>query len=221
MTGKIIVINPNSSEYMTDALSESVAPLRMAGGPEIECVTLAEGPPGIECAAHAAQVVDPMCALIRAREASAGAFVVACFGDPGLHAARDATSRPVLGMAESSMMAALALADNFAIISTAPASIRGHHRHIRALGLESRFAGDAAIGIGILDLAKDPARTLERMIEAGRGLKEERGAEALITGCAGMTSFRGQLQKALAVPVIEPSQAAVTLAIGAARLGYA
>ena len=40
-------------------------------------------------------------------------------------------------------------------------------------------------------------------------------------GCAGMASFRGQLREAIAIPVIEPRQAAATAALGAARLGYA
>ena len=99
MTDNIIVINPNSSQHITDAMSEAAEPLRMTGGPKIEFVTLAEGPPGIETDIHKAEVVEPMCRLIRAREAEAEAFVIACFGDPGLHAAREATTRPVFGMA--------------------------------------------------------------------------------------------------------------------------
>ena len=59
MSARIVVINPNSSEAVTAAIDRAVAPLRMAGGPEIECVTLAEGPPGIETQAHVEQVVQP------------------------------------------------------------------------------------------------------------------------------------------------------------------
>jgi hypothetical protein len=88
MSAPIVVINPNSTVAVTDAIDEAVAPLRMAGGPAIVCVTLAEGPPGIETQAHVEQVVQPISRLIRAREHDAAAFVIACFSDPGLHLAR-------------------------------------------------------------------------------------------------------------------------------------
>ncbi|MBI4183587.1 MAG: aspartate/glutamate racemase family protein [Proteobacteria bacterium] len=221
MGEKILTINPNSSQYITDALSEALEPLRMKGGPAIECVTLKEGPPGIETHLHKAVVVEPLCRLIRSRDNEAGAFVVACFGDPGLQAARDATRRPVLGMAESSFLAALAVGESFGIIATQPTSAKRHARYIRELGLEARYAGEVAVGIGILDLAKDKKETLSRMIAAGKRLRDEFGAASVITGCAGMAGFRAAVQEAIGIPVIEPTQAAVTLAIGAARVGYA
>ena len=48
MGERIVVINPNSSAAVTAAIDRALAPLRMEGGPEIDCVTLREGPPGIE-----------------------------------------------------------------------------------------------------------------------------------------------------------------------------
>ena len=63
MTERIIVINPNSSETVTRAIDAAVEPLRRAGGPEIECLTLAEGPPGIETQRHVDEVVAPLCRL--------------------------------------------------------------------------------------------------------------------------------------------------------------
>jgi allantoin racemase len=94
MPDRIVVINPNSTEAVTEAIDVALGPWRVAGGPAIECVTLVEGPPGIETQAHVEQVVQPICRLVRARE-DAAAFVIACFSDPGLHAAREATPRPV------------------------------------------------------------------------------------------------------------------------------
>ena len=215
---KVIVINPNSSENVTDALRESVAPLAAASKTPIECVTLKEGPPGVETQLHRAQVVEPMCRLIRSLEAEAGAFVIACFGDPGLYAAREATSRPVFGMAEASMLFALGIGETFGILSTIPASVKGHQRYLRQLGLEARCAGDLAIGLGILELPRDPSVSLGRLIGAGRRLRDENGADALITGCAGMAPYRRQIQEALGIPVIEPGYAAVSMALGAALL---
>ena len=94
-------------------------------------------------------------------------------------------------------------------------------RHVREVGLEQRFADDLAIGISIYDLDKYPDQTIKRMIEIGTRLRDECGAETVIMGCARMVRFRSQLQEAIGIPVIEACQAAVTAALGAARLGCA
>ena len=48
MTQRILVINPNSTQAVTDGIDRALQPLRLAGGPLFECVTLREGPPGIQ-----------------------------------------------------------------------------------------------------------------------------------------------------------------------------
>ncbi len=161
MSAPIVVINPNSSEAVTGAIDRAVAPLRMAGGPSIECVTLAEGPPGIETQAHVEQVVQPIARLVRARE-DAAAFVIACFSDPGLQLAREATARPVLGIAECGMLVALTLGERFGIVSILAGSVPRHLRYVRQLGLAARFAGDLPIGLGVAELA-DEGKTLVRL----------------------------------------------------------
>ncbi|MCZ6523110.1 MAG: aspartate/glutamate racemase family protein, partial [Alphaproteobacteria bacterium] len=79
-------------------------------------------------------------------------------------------------------------------------------------------AGDLAIGLGVVELEGDGA-TLERMTEVGGRLRDEHGAEVVIMGCAGMAGLKEPLQAAIGIPVVEPCQAAVTMALGAARLG--
>ena len=65
-TERILVINPNSTQAVTDGIDRAMEPLRMAGGPTIECVTLKEGPPGIETQAHVESVVAPISATVPA-----------------------------------------------------------------------------------------------------------------------------------------------------------
>jgi len=213
MPDRIIVINPNSTSAVTAAIDLALGPWRMAGGPAIECMTLAEGPPGIETQAHVEQVVQPICRLVRAR-ADAAAFVIACFSDPGLHAAREATRKPVLGIAECGLLSALTLGERFGIVAILSTSLARHLRYVRQLGLQARFAGDLPLGLGVVELA-DANRTLERMVEVGGKLRDEHGADALVLGCAGMAQYRRALANALGMPVVDPTQAAVTMAIGA------
>jgi Asp/Glu/hydantoin racemase len=218
MTERIVVINPNSTQSVTDAIDAALQPWRMAGGPAIECVTLAEGPPGIETQAHIEQVVPPICRLVQARS-DAAAFVIACFSDPGLHAAREATPKPVFGIAECGLLSALTLGERFGIVAILETSMPRHLRYVRQLGLASRFAGDLPLGLGVVELA-DEARAFERMIVVGRRLRDDHGADVLVLGCAGMAQYRSGLAGALGVPVVDPTQAAVTMAIGAVRQAH-
>jgi allantoin racemase len=219
MPGYILVINPNSTISVTRAIDDAMAPLRIPGGPDIACLTLAEGPPGVESQTDADGVIVPVCRLIREQEANAAAFVIACFSDPGLYSAREATAKPVLGIAECGILTALTLGLRFGVISILAGSVPRHLRYIASMGLGSRLAGDLPIGLGVTELA-DARVTLARMIEVGRRLRDGHGADVLVMGCAGLARYRSDLEEAVGIPVVEPTQAAVTMALGRVRLGW-
>jgi allantoin racemase len=216
MTQRILVINPNSSRVVTDGISAALDPLRLAGGPAIDCILLADGPPGIETQDHADHAGRLVARAVAAE--AADAFVVACFSDPGLHAAREATSSPVLGIAESGLLTAMTLGNAIGIIAILPTSLARHWRYVRAMGIENRVVADIAVGLGVAALA-DEARTFARMREVGRALIDQ-GADVLVMGCAGMARYRAPLEQALARPVVDPTQAAVGMALTALRFGY-
>lgn len=208
----LIVINPNSSKSVTQGIDQAVDPLRSLGVP-IRCVTLNEGPPGIETQAQSDRVIAPMLDLAAKLEPHARGFVIACFGDPGVWALRSQTRLPVVGIQEASVATALTMVQRFGVISILPASIPRHHRSFGAMGVLSRLAGDRALGRGVADLA-DATTTLAALIQTGATLRDSDGAEAVILGCAGMAGYRDAVEQALGLPVIEPCQAAATLAIG-------
>jgi allantoin racemase len=220
MPNRILVINPNSSETVTEEIDHAMAPLRFAGGPEIACTTLREGPPGIESQSDADGVILPLCRAIREAEAEAAAFVIACFSDPGLFSARETTAKPVLGIAECGILTALTLGHRFGVISILARSVPRHLRYIAAIGVGQRLAGDLPIGLGVAELA-DARTTQARMGDVGRRLRDQHGADVLVMGCAGMARYRDDLEEAVRIPVVEPTQAAVAMAIGRLRLGWA
>ena len=210
---RIRVVNPNSNETVTRNLDAALDALRFENGPEIVCSTLPEGPFGIETQADVESVVLPLRRLVEADNAS-DAFVIACYSDPGLHVCREGTERPVFGIAECGVLTALARAGRFGVIAIGQRSIPRHMRYLRQMALVERLAGERPLGMTVAETASGE-RTLERMIEVGRRLKEEDGAEAVVMGCAGMARHRRPLEDALGIPVIDPALAAVTMAIGA------
>jgi allantoin racemase len=219
MPDRILVINPNSTDAVTRAIDDAMAPLRIPAGPEIACVTLKEGPPGVESQSDADSVIAPLCRVIREEEADTAAFVIACFSDPGLFSARETTAKPVLGIAECGILTALTLGHRFGVISILARSAPRHLRYIAAMGLGQRLASDLPIGLGVAELA-DARSALTRMVDVGRRLREQHGADVLVMGCAGMARYRADLEEAVRIPVVEPTQAAVAMAIGRVRLGW-
>jgi allantoin racemase len=210
--GRIHVVNPNSNEAVTRGLDAALDPLRFTNGPEIVCSTLAEGPFGIETQADVESVVMPLRRMVEA-DNSSDAFVIACYSDPGLHVCRECTTRPVFGIAECGVLTALAHAGRFGVIAISQRSIARHRRYLPQMGLTDRLAGERPLEMSVAETARGE-KTLERIIDIGRQLKEEDGAEALVMGCAGMARHRSPLEKALGIPVIDPTQAAVTMALG-------
>lgn len=181
-------------------------------------LTLAEGPPGIENQMQADRVVAPMLDLAAKQQDAAG-FVVACFGDPGVHALRDLVSVPVIGIQEAAVLSALMLGQRFGVISILPASVPRHLRAFGAMGVMTRLAADRAIGLSVSALS-DQTKTLQAMIDTGKQLRDQDGADVLIMGCAGMARYRSALEDATGLPVVEPCQAGVVAALGQISLGY-
>src|SRR5918996_510272 len=217
---RILVINPNSTEAVTRGIDEAVEPLRMPGGPSIDCVTLKEGPPGIETQQHVDGVVAPLLRLVHQNEPQYAAFVIACYSDPGLHSAREATKKPVLGISECGILTALTLGHRFGVIAILQQSIPRHLRYVGALGVTERLAAELPVGLKVTELS-DEAKTFGRMVEVGKTLRHQHGADVVVMGCAGMARYRKPLQDEIGIPIVEPTQAAVAMAIGRVRLNWA
>lgn len=211
MTGPIVVINPNSNQAVTDGLDRALASFRLTGGPAIECVTLTEGPFGIESQLHSDQVVLPLVDLI-SRRSDASAFIIACYSDPGIDACRSVSPVPVFGIQESGLLTALSRADRIGIVAIAEASEKRHRLYMRRMGVSSRIAGERALNMTVDETARGTG-TFTRLQEVGRALISD-GAEALVLGCAGMAVHKAPLEQVLGIPVIDPTQAAVSMAMG-------
>lgn len=209
---RILVINPNSNETVTAGIADAIKPMSFAEGPEIACVTLMEGPIGIESQAHVESVSLPLRRLI-AEDTCSAAFVIACYSDPGLHVCREVTSRPIFGINECAVLTALARGERFGVLAIKQTSIRRHIRYLRQMGLLDRLAAERSLDMSVAETAEG-ADTLMRMTEVGRELRDSDGADVIVMGCAGMARHRSALEAELGVPIIEPCQAAVAMAVG-------
>lgn len=208
---RILVINPNSNASVTAGIDAAFDRMRQTHGLHIDCVTLDEGPFGIESDADIDTVTPLVVRRISEHLASYDAFVIACYSDPGLAESRSLCSKPVLGIQESAVSMCVTLELRFGVLALGRESIQRHIAYVRSLGMQAFHAGERPLDLSVDEAANDPG-TLERIVATGRELIDEDGAETLILGCAGLAAHRRQAQERLGVPVIDPVQAAVTLA---------
>lgn len=213
MSGPILVINPNSNPEVTAGLDTAMTPFRLSDGPAIECVTLPEGPFGIESQADSDACVPPLLRMIGAR-LDAAAVVIACYSDPGLDAAREATKAPVFGMQESGFLTAMARGDRIGVVAIAEPSILRHRKYLRRMGVLDRMVAERPLNMSVAETASGTG-TFERLSDVAGTMVREDHADVIVLGCAGLSGHRAALEAEIGRPVIDPTQAAVAMALGA------
>ncbi|HYU78349.1 MAG TPA: aspartate/glutamate racemase family protein [Vicinamibacterales bacterium] len=209
---RILVINPNSSASMTEHIRRELEAVK---GPatELTVVNPTDGPPAIESAADEAHAIPPTLRLVQQAEQDGyDAVVIACFADPGLDAAREIASIPVVGIEESALHVAAMLGHRFTVLTARSERVPAKIDHVARLGLQSRLASIRALGMGVLEMEADAERASARILEVGRAAVEEDGAEVLVLGCAGLAGQTSELARLLHVAIVDPTPVALKVA---------
>jgi allantoin racemase len=202
--------------------------LAAALGPEVSvtCSRIEHGPASIECELDEALAVPGTIAEVKAAaEAGADAVVINCMGDPGLAAARELTSVPVLGTAQTSMHLAAMLGHRFTILTVLDQLIHVDEAKAAGYGLAGRLASVRSVGIPVLGLGDETSHLIAALTEQGLRAVHDDGAHVLILGCTGMLGLAAELAAALAeqglpdVPVIDPLPTTLQVAVVLARSG--
>jgi allantoin racemase len=214
----IRVVNPNTTESMT-ALIEVSARAVAGPGVRLDAVTPAMGPASIESHYDEALAVPGLLAEIaRGERDGVGGYVIACFGDPGLDAARELAAGPVVGIAEAAMHAATLVGRAFSVVTTLDRT-RG-----RAWDLAHRYApagacrGVWACDIPVLELETDPG-VRKRVVDLARTALKRDDSDVIVLGCAGLADLAAAVSAEVGVPVIDGVAAATALVEGLLRLG--
>lgn len=216
----IAVVNPNTTGSMTDAVLASAS---SAARPDTDLVGLTprHGVPAVE--SHTDEVTAALSVLTEVEQAEQSskppaAYVIACFGDTGLPAAREAATGPVVGMTEAALMTATLVAYQFTVITMPRRTIEQSDRVVRSLGLEHRCTV-RAVDEPVSEVADGAHHLLQTFETEARRAMEHDAAEAIILGCAGLADLVEPLERSLGIPVIEGVAAAVAFAEGLVAQG--
>jgi allantoin racemase len=214
---RILVINPNTTPSMTAKIG-AAARSAAASGTEITAVNPADGPPSIEGYFDEVFAIPGLIGEMQ-KAPDMDAYVIACFDDTGLDAARCLTPAPVIGIGEAAFHVASLVAGKFSVITTLARSVPAIEHNLVRYGLVSRCARVRAADVPVLDLEVAGSDAQSKIsTEIGRAVAEDR-AEAIVLGCAGMTDLAERLSADHGLPVIDGVACAVKLAENLVDLG--
>jgi allantoin racemase len=198
---RLALINPNTDPAHTAAMREA-ALAALPAGCEVTAVSPERGPSSIESEADAVVAAAEVVSLMRTLPEH-DAYLIACFGDPGLDAARELTAAPVVGIGEAACQAAVLVAKRFGIITTLPRSIPALEEGLERQGLRPQCGAIVPLHIPVAEQGSHHPDTTDAIVDAGRQLVAEHGVEALVLACGGMADVATAVSAAVGVPVCD------------------
>ncbi len=180
------------------------------------------GPASVESRTDAALTVPEFLRhVVQAEEDGYDAVIVSCFSDPGMDAARELVSIPVLGSGICAMHVAALLGGRFSIMAPGRGGGSKAYENPHRYGFRDTHASTRGVGLSVMDLAKDRSGAMARLVEVGRQAIAEDGADTLILGCMSMAfhDITSELSDMIGAPVVNPVPASLSLAASLVRAG--
>ncbi len=143
--------------------------------------------------------------------------MLACFGDPGLAALKEASPVPVVGMAEASILQAAALGRRFSIVTGGERWKPMLEEFVAVQGLASRLASVRTVAPTGADIARNPKAAMALLAKACQACAREDGADAVILGGAGLAGLAVKLRPVVDVPLLDGVACAISMAEALAR----
>jgi allantoin racemase len=214
---RLALINPNTSEQHTAEMAGAASGV-LPDGAEIKTLTAPRGPSAIETAAEEVIAAAEVLELVRGNPDADG-YLVACFSDPAVEAARELTAAPVVGIGEAAYRAVLMLARRFAVITTLARGVPDIENGMERLGVRAGCVGVLSLGIPVAEQGAEFGATNDAIVAAGRHAVEELGAEALVLACGGMAQVEAVVREQVGVPATNGVAFGALLAFALSRAG--
>lgn len=218
---RILLINPNTSAGFTKKI-QSIATQYALPTTEVVAQNPTAGPRSIECIYDELLSAPGTLELVIRQLDEFDAFVIACYSDhPTVYALREITDKPVIGIAEASMLYATMLGRQFSVVTTNREWEPLLEDAVRHYGLAERCASVRSTGMAVLALeTAAPEQTEALIIQAAQQAVAQDGAEVICLGCAGMAGLDRKIAAAAGVPVIDGVVGALKLLEGAVSAGW-
>lgn len=210
---RLLIVNPNTTAEMTESIGQS-ARKYARHDTEIVAVNPERGPDSIEGYFDEIIATEAVLELLIEHRSDFDAYVIACFGDPGVFAAREIMKAPVIGIAEAAMLTACTIGYRFSVLDVMKRTWAQLDDLINRYGMKHRCASIRAVDLSVLETETKSDWVKSKLVEAGRIAIEIDRAEVLLLGCAGMTGLDKEIENSLGVPVLDGVVCAVKMAEG-------
>lgn len=211
MSVKIQVINPNTCIEMTQAIGVAAQQVALPTT-EIIAASPEQGVASIEgFYDEVISAIGVLELIQQGRSDGVDGHVIACFGDPALHAAREIAEAPVIGIAEAAFHMATLVATKFSIVTTLSRTKIIAEHLLQQYGFTQHCAKIRCIDLPVLALETNKDFAYQKLLESCREAKDQDGIGAIVLGCGGMAEMAEQVSKEINIPVIDGVRAAVKL----------
>ena len=180
----------------------AVAAESLGSEADVVALTASRGPSSIESAVESVVAAAEVVSMVEANR-DYDAYLIACFGDPGLHAARELTDVPVVGIGEAAYHAACLISSRFAVITTLARGVPELEDSLRRQGIGHRCVAVVPLSLPVSEQGAANPESTAAIIQAGRRAIDEYGAEALVLACGAMASVARGVEGELGVPVCD------------------
>ena len=200
---RILIINPNSDSH-TDAIMAEKAKKLALPGVEVDVKHCEDAPKLVGSWEGQYSSVQNMIDMVRTNGDGYDAFIVACHSDPNIDLVREIAGKPVVGIAEASMIMAAAMGNGYAVLSPSPNSIS------KKIALAHKYHVDDRLRT--IKVSRDDSN--EALLEAAIEAKKEFGVDAIVLGCANYAGADGYIESKLNIPVLDGVACALIVASG-------
>lgn len=214
---RILVVNVNTSESMTDSI---VASAQAASSPGTEIVGLTPTFGAESCEGNVESYLAAVGVLDRVLKYPEpfDAVIQAGFGEHGREGLQEALDVPVVDITEAAAIMASLLGHKFGVVTTLDRTIPLIEDRLLLAGLDRRCAAIVASGLSVLELEEDHDRTVAAIVAKAKEIVANHGVEVICLGCGGMAGLGAAVANATGAPVVDGVASAVTLAEGLVRM---
>ena len=207
----IILINPNSTASMTEAMLRTAR--ETVPTAEIEGWTSHDGPPSIQGAEDGLLAEAPLLELVaKASAQGASAIIIGCFDDTALEAARNIAHCPVIGIGQAAYHLASVAGGRFSVVTTLEVSVPILEANINTYGLAGHLSKVRASGVPVLALERDASAATDQVVAEIKRAAREDGIKSVVLGCGGMVDIEQRTPQSIGISIIDGVRAATLFA---------
>lgn len=215
---RILVVNVNTTESMTESIGREAASVASAGT-EIVPLTPLFGAESVEGNYESYLAAIAVMETVKAYPEPYDAVIQAGYGEHGREGLQELLDVPVVDITEAAASTAMHLGHKYSVVTTLDRTVPLIEDRLKLAGLTDRCASVRASGMSVLQLESDPEAAFQAIVDQSMRAVEEDRAEVICLGCGGMAGLKQKVAERTGAPVVDGVSAAVTIAESLVNLG--